>query len=133
MTNLSEDPRYPLLQSDEGREELGVYLQWIFDNELSDIESNFVDYAVARAGMEDRRHLFLVWKKLMELAKVNLQTTLQNMRFFMNPTDHSFRVAEMAGWFDFLPQAYQIMSEVPAQKIVRPEYKLAGVPVKLAI
>ena len=47
MTNLSEDPRYPLLQSDEGREEQGVYLQWIFDNELSDIESNIVDYAVA--------------------------------------------------------------------------------------
>ena len=127
--NLSADPRYASLTTDEGREDLEIYLQWISDNGLADTQRSFVDFAVGRAGLEDGRHLFSIWQKLMENTKVELKTSLQIMQFFIMPNDEPFDLEDVAGWFDFLPQVYQIMNEVPAMTVSRPSYKMVGVPV----
>ncbi len=130
--NLTQDPRYSALSSDEGKNELEVYLQWISDNNLADTQKSFVDFSVGRASLDGGRHLFVIWKKIMAPMKVDLKTTLENMRFFLNPNEDSFCIRDAAGWFDFLPQVYEVMSEVPVPVIPRPSFKLIGVPVAFA-
>lgn len=131
--NLTQDPRYSALSSEDGKLELEVYLQWILANNLADTQQSFIYFAVSRASLDSARHLFVIWKRLLESTRPDLKTTLETMRFFLNPSEDTFLLRETAGWFDFLPHVYVITSQVPAPSISRPSFKLVGVPVFLQI
>lgn len=130
--NLKADRRYANVATDEGKEELEVYLQWISDYGIADTQKSFMDFVIGRAGLQDGRHLFSIWKKQMGSTKVDIKTSLQMMRFFINPNNEPFDTEDVAGWFDFLPQVYDVMEETPAPVINRPSYKMVGVPVLFA-
>lgn len=130
--NITADPRFNHIATDEGREELAVYLQWIEDSGLEDTQKSFIDFVIGRAGLEDGRHLFNVWRKSMGSTKVDVKTSLEMMKFFINPNDSAFDMEAAAGWFDFLTQVYELMSETTPQMINRPSYKMVGVPLRFA-
>jgi hypothetical protein len=124
--DLTEDIRYSSLISDEGRSELGVYLQWVIESDLVDSEQDYVNFVIARADLEDGRHLFKVWETIYEGMGVDDKTRLQMMRFFINPSTKSFAIPETAGWFDFLPKIYDLMGQVPNPPIDRPIFQKVG-------
>ena len=62
--NLTQDPRYSALSSEDGKLELEVYLQWILANNLADTQQSFIYFAVSRASLDSARHLFVIWKRL---------------------------------------------------------------------
>lgn len=130
--DITADPRFENIATDEGREELAVYLQWIDDSGIEDTQKSFIDFVVGRAGLEDGRHLFNIWRKQMGSTKVELKTSLEMMKFFINPNHSAFNIEAAAGWFDFLTQVYELVDETPPQMINRPDYKMVGVPLRFA-
>ena len=111
--DITQDVRYAIV-SDAGREELKVYLEWINQNQLSDSESSYIYFAIGRGGLKDARHLFAIWQKICESIEIDTITKLHTMRFFLNPTESSFALESAAGWFDFLPQVYELATTVDA-------------------
>jgi hypothetical protein len=123
--DITTDPRAPFLSQD-GLDELKVYLQWISDNNLTDSELSYVQYAVGRAGLNDGRHLFKVWEAASASESPDAKTKLQIMRFFINPTEENFSRADVAGWFDFLLTVYAMMGQIPVPMVTRPDFKKVG-------
>jgi len=109
--DVNQDVRYSVL-SEAGKEELKVYLDWLNEHQLADSEYSFVYFAIGRAGLQDGRHLFAVWQKVCEGMTVDISTRQHTMRFFLNPTQASFTFESAAGWFDFLPQVYELSAAV---------------------
>ncbi|WP_395770894.1 ribosomal protein L7/L12 [Arenimonas sp.] len=119
------DPRSPSL-SPAGFEELQIYCNWITDNSLKDSEANFIHFAIHRAELKCARHLFKVWEAVTEHDYVPLDSKLQIMRFFLNPSTDNFRRADVSGWFDFIPLAHETGQKIIAPLITRPEFKKVG-------
>jgi len=125
MSNFATDPRYALC-SEEGRGELEIYLQWIKDASLEDTEYAFVSYVLGRASIADARHLFAIWEHQMS-GQIDRSTRSQIRRFFMNPSPQvAFNAASSAGWFDFVPGVYQLMSSVQAPYVMAPVFAKVG-------
>jgi hypothetical protein len=124
--NLIQDPRYAAVSTEDGKNELQIYLDWIVENGLDDSEQNYIEFVKGRAGLADGRHLFKVWEKISEELRVEEKARLQIMRFFLNPSAKSFAKPDAAGWFDFLPQVYDLMEQVPPPIISRPEFQKVG-------
>jgi hypothetical protein len=125
MSEFANDPRYALC-SEQGRGELEVYLQWIKDANLEDTEYAYVSYVLGRARITDARHLFAIWEHQMG-GQIDRSTRSQIRRFFMNPSPQvAFNAASSAGWFDFLPGVYQLMSSVPAPYVTAPVFAKVG-------
>jgi hypothetical protein len=112
-TDITQDVRY-LGVSETGRDELKTYLDWISEHQLSDSEASFIYFAIGRAGLASDRHLFAIWQEICEGMEVDTATILHTMRFFLNPTEASFAVESTAGWFDFIPQVYELVASVEA-------------------
>ena len=113
----------------QGVEELNVYLNWIDKNELHDTESSFVEFAIGRGSFVDGRHFFEVWEFYNSDNNIDLASRMQVLRFFMNPTDASFAISSVAGWFDFLPLAYDLIKKVPHKIFLQPTFQKKGSPI----
>jgi hypothetical protein len=124
--NLIQDPRYLALVTEDGKNELQVYLDWISESGLEDNEQNYVEFVKGRADLVDGRHLFKVWEKISEEANVTGKARLQVMRFFLNPSTKSFARADAAGWFDFLPKVYDLIGQISSPVIARPVFQKVG-------
>jgi hypothetical protein len=125
MSEFASDPRYALC-SEQGRTELEVYLQWIKDASLDDTEYAYVSYVLGRARIADARHLFAIWEHQMG-GQMDRSTRSQIRRFFMNPSPQvAFNAPSSAGWFDFLPSVYQLMSSVTAPYVTAPVFAKVG-------
>jgi hypothetical protein len=125
MSDAQNDPRYAHM-SEMGQGELSVYLDWIKGANLADTEYAFVTYVMGRAQMKDPRHLFNIWLHQMG-QNVDRQVKSQIRRFFMNPSDQvSFASVQSAGWFDFIPWVYQLVTTVPAPTIMHPTFVKVG-------
>lgn len=125
-TKLSKnDCRFEIC-SELGKEELTVYLQWIKDNDLLDSEFSFVTFVMGRSEIIDPRQIFAIWEYLNQ-DKVNTGLSLQVRRLFMNPSnDISFKDANLAGWFDFIPRVYMFKKDVPCPKVLVPVFEKIG-------
>ena len=125
MNESARDPRYALC-SEQGRDELGVYLQWIKDASLGDTEYAYVHYVLGRASITDSRHLFAIWEHLMG-KQIERSTRSQVRHFFMNPSSEiSFELASSYGWFDFIPSVYQLVKAVPTPRVNVPIFVKVG-------
>ena len=101
---MHSDPRYPHL-SPQGQQELLVYLKWLDEYQLVDNEKNFIFFCISRAELKDGRQLFNIWKEMFKEDN-NEQSVLTSLRFFLAPSETSFRQSYLAGWFDFLVKVY---------------------------
>jgi thiol-disulfide isomerase/thioredoxin len=116
------DPRSAGLTK-AGFEELEIYCNWLSDNQINDTEENFIHFAVHRAELDGPRHLFNVWEEITKRDDVPMDSRLQIMRFFMNPTNDSFRRADVSGWFDFIPLAHETGKKTVYTPYSKPEFK----------
>jgi hypothetical protein len=117
--DITQDVRYATL-SDEGRQELKVYLDWTREHQLADSEYSFIYFAIGRAGLQDARHLLAVWQKACNGMNIDISTRQHTMRFFLNPTDASFALESASGWFDFLPHIYALATSVEPVEAPKP-------------
>ena len=125
MSDFATDPRYAMC-SEQGRGELKDYLQWIKDANLEDTEYAYVFYVLGRARITDARHLFAIWEHQMG-GQIDRSTRSQIRRFFMNPSPEiSFKLADSAGWFDFIISVYQLVQAVPAPHVNVPVFVKVG-------
>lgn len=126
MSDLtSTDPRAKNLSPD-GLTELQVYTEWLADSGLNDCEATFVTFAVGRAGLNDARHLYAVWESAYSGQDLPIQSKLQVMRFFLNPTQSDFKNEDAAGWFEFLPTVYDLASTTRPLTITKPVFLKVG-------
>jgi len=123
--DIEKDPRYNGM-TENGRAELGVYLQWIEDAKLPDSEYSFVAYVMGRASLQDPRHLLKIWD-FQAGKQASTSVRRQIRRFFMNPSQTvSFAQPGSAGWFDFIPSVYTLKGQVSFEPIRAPEFVKVG-------
>jgi hypothetical protein len=118
MNSLQADPRFVEL-SPLAKRELFGYLEWLGAHGLSDNEVNFVYFATSRAGLKDGRELYEAW--LMGFDRPpDKQSKLSALRFFLNPTEASFKHDYLSGWFEFIVAVCQNNEKPKMSKIKLP-------------
>ena len=128
MNSLQADPRFVELSSLAKRELFG-YLEWLGAHGLSDNEVNFVYFAASRAGLKDGRELYEAW--LMGFDRPpDKQSKLSALRFFLNPTEASFKHDYLSGWFEFIVAICQNYEKTKVFKTKNQKPSFAKVGIK---
>ena len=128
MNSLSTDPRFAKLSA-LAKQELLQYLNWLAAHGLLDNETNFVYFAVSRAGLKDGRELYDAWVTGFDSPPDN-HSKLSALRFFLNPTESSFRHDYLSGWFEFIVTVCQNPEKSKGFRHKSPKPSFAKITIK---
>jgi len=128
MSSLHTDPRFANLSA-LAKRELLHYLEWLSAHSLPDDEINFIYFAASRAGLKDGRELYEAWLTGFDRPP-DKQSKLSTLRFFLNPTEASFKHDYVAGWFEFIVTICQTNAASKGSKTTRSKPSFAKISIK---